>query len=250
MEVISIMSRKGGVGKTATAHALGAALMKRGKKVLFIDADGQCNLTLTMKAHEKGKNLFNVFMGECSLKDAIEQTSNGYIIPGNEDLQAIDVMLRDPDPNLILKRCIKDISKDFDYCIIDTSAALGRISRNVINISDKIVIPLNADIYSFQGIRRVIDAIEHVKAKDKSRAVVSGLLITQFDPRTTISKDLSKELKEIAANNGTRVFESKIRQCVKIREAAISQTDIYSYAPKSNAAVDYESFTNELLKAE
>jgi chromosome partitioning protein len=248
METVIILSRKGGVGKTATAHALGAALMKRKKRVLFIDADGQCNLTLTMKADEEQSNLYDVLSKESTLKSAIQETEGGYIIPGNEMLHAADITLKGSDKNLILREALKEVSKQFDYCIIDTPAALGVVTMNCLIAADKIIVPVRADIYSLQGISRMVDALETVKKNCGSKAKISGFLVTMCNPRTRISKQMIEGLENIAKRLNTRVYKSIIRNCTALPEAALQQTDIYSYDPGSNAAADYKAFVEEFIK--
>lgn len=247
METVIVLSRKGGVGKTATAHALGAALMKRKKRVLFIDADGQSNLTLTMKADEEQSNLYDVLSKESTLKKAIQETEGGYIIPGNEMLHAADITLKGSDKNLILREALKEVNRQFDYCIIDTPAALGVVTMNCLIAADKIIVPLQADIYSLQGISRMVEALETVKANCGSKAKISGFLVTRHNPRTVLSKQMLEDLEKIAKNLKTRVFNTKIRECTAIKEAALQQTDIFSYAPGSNAAKDYNDFVEEFL---
>lgn len=248
METVIVLSRKGGVGKTATAHALGAALMERKKRVLFIDADGQSNLTLTMKADEEQSNLYDVLSKESTIKEAIQETENGYIIPGNEMLHAADITLKGANKSLILKEALKEVSRQFDYCIIDTPAALGIVTMNCLAAADKIIVPLQADIYSLQGISRMMEAVETVRANCGSKAKISGFLLTRYNPRTTLSKQMLEDLEKIAKRLKTKVFDSKIRECTAIKEAALQQTDIFSYAPGSNAASDYREFVEEFLK--
>ena len=248
METIIILSRKGGVGKTATAHALGAALMKRNKRVLFIDADGQSNLTLTMKGSEDNLSLYDVLNRESTIKRAIQETEGGYIIPGNEMLHAADMMLKGTDKNLILREALKEVSKQFDYCIIDTPAALGVVTMNCLIAADKIIVPLQADIYSLQGIARMVEALETVKESCGSKAKISGFLVTRYNARTVLTKQMLEDLEKIAKSLKTRVYKSKIRECTAIKEAALQQTDIFSYAPGSNAAKDYNDFVEEFIE--
>ncbi len=248
METVIVLSRKGGVGKTATAHALGAALMEHKKRVLFIDADGQSNLTLTMKADEEQSNLYDVLSKESTIKEAIQETENGYIIPGNEMLHAADITLKGANKSLILKEALKEVSRQFDYCVIDTPAALGIVTMNCLAAADKIIVPLQADIYSLQGISRMMEAVETVRANCGSKAKISGFLLTRYNPRTTLSKQMLEDLEKIAKRLKTKVFDSKIRECTAVKEAALQQTDIFSYAPGSNAASDYREFVEEFLK--
>lgn len=248
METIVILSRKGGVGKTATAHALGAALMQRKKRVLFIDADGQCNLTLTMRASKEQSNLYDVLCKKSSIKAAIQETEGGYIIPGNEKLHAADIKLNGSEESYRLQEALKEISKQFDYCVIDTPAALGVVTMNCLIAADKIIVPVKADIYSIQGIESIIKALETVQRSWGSKAKLSGFLVTMYNARTVLSKQILEGLEKRTKEYKTRVYNSKIRNCTALQEAALERTDIFSYAPRSNAANDYKDFVEEFIK--
>ena len=248
MQIIAILNRKGGVGKTATVHALGAALMQRKKKVLFIDADGQSNLTLSLNAREDAKGLSDVFHEKCTIKEAIQKTEGGYIIPGNEELQTLDVTLVVEKKANYLKQALKDLDNMFDYCIIDTPAALGMITINCLAAADKVIIPAQADIYSVQGLNRLLGTIQDLKTLKGIDVNVSGVLLTRFNPRTVISKQLSEDLEGLTRHYKTKVFKARIPECNAIREAAMMQEDIFSYAPGSKAAEEYMNFVNEFLK--
>ncbi len=244
METIVVWSRKGGVGKTATVHALGSALQKRKKKVLFIDCDGQGNLTLTMRADEDEKTMFDVFNQEEKLSQVIQETESGHICAANEMLQTLDNDLEAD----ILKKELKKVSSSYDYCVIDTPAALGKVTINCLLAADKIIIPVEADLYSAQGIPRITDTIESLKKSFNTRLQISGFLVTRYSNRTNLNRQNLESLKQIAKAEGTKTFNTPIRECIAIKEAAQMQTDIFSYAPRSNAAIDYDNFVKEFLK--
>lgn len=248
MKTVILLSRKGGVGKTATAHALGAGLAKRKKRVLFIDADGQANLTLSLKGNEEGIGLYEVLSQENTLKDAMQKTDCGYLVPANEILQAADTTLNGKNRQNRLRDALRSVEKDFDYCIIDTPAALGIVTINCLVAADKVIVPLQLDIYSLQGINRLCKALEVVQKDCGSKARISGFLVTRCKPNTNLSRQLLETLEKIAKNVNARVYESKIRECNAIMEAALNQTDIYEHAPRSNAAYDYEKFVDEFIK--
>ena len=245
METIVVWSRKGGVGKTATVHALGAALMKRKKKVLFVDCDGQSNLTLTLKADEEAKTMYDVLTKEAKLAQAIQRTECGHICAANEMLQTLD---NDLDPEILRKELERE-SNLYDYCVIDTPAALSKVTINCLIAADKIIIPVEADLYSIQGIPRILETLETVKKGFNTRAKISGFLVTRYSGRSNLSRQNLESLKNIAKNKGTKVFDTPIRECIAIKEAKQQQKDIFAYAPKSNAAIDYDSFVNEFLKS-
>lgn len=244
MKTIVIWSRKGGVGKTATAHALGAALMKQGQKTLFIDCDGQCNLTLTLNAAEERNNMFDVFTGQTSIENAIQEQEGGDIIAASELLQTIN---EDLEPDFLINE-LKKLREIYDYCIIDTPAALGMITINCVIAANEIIIPVEADLYSMQGIPRIMESLETIKRNYYTKAHISGFLATRYNGHTNIGRQNLESLKQIAKSQGTKVFNTPIRECTAVKEAKQEQKDIFTYAPKSNAAKDYSEFINEFLQ--
>lgn len=247
MEIIAIMSRKGGVGKTATAHALGAGLMKRGYRVLFVDLDGQANLSYALKATEDGNNSFHLLTHEAEAGEAIQQLEEGDIIPGNEILQTADKVIDDTGKEYRLKESLDPIRRKYDYIIIDTPAALGTVTINALVAANKVIIPLKADAYSMQGISRQMDIITAVKKYCNPKLKIEGFLITQYKGRANLPQQFSNAIEELAKKEKTKLFKTRIRDCMPINEAAAFRTNIFDYAPGSNGAKDYDAFINEFL---
>lgn len=242
METIAVINRKGGIGKTTTAHALGAGLHRRGYSVLFIDLDSQGNLTFATGA-PRGHNCMEFLTGARDKADLIEHTESGDIVPAGDELATADLVLKS---EYLLSSALKGLN--YDYVIIDTPAALGRLNANALTAADSVIIPAWADIYSLQGIGLLYDLINAVKASSNKRLKVKGFLLVQYNPRSTLSKDMKESLEEFAEKLGTRVFTSYIRKNDKVKEAQCMRKDIFSYAPKSNAAKDYDAFINEFLQ--
>lgn len=247
MKAITVLSRKGGTGKTTTVHALGSGLIKQGKRVLFVDMDGQANLTLTFGANENELNAYDLLCNKADIKDTIQQTAQGDIIPGNELLHASEKFLEGANDTFILSKALEEIKKQYDYCIIDTPAALGMVTINSIIAADKIIVPVQADLYSVQGVPRIMETFEAIKESCGEKRKIDGLLITRYNPRTTISKSIFNDLQEIAAKYKTKVYNTTIRECAALKEAELMQQNIFDYAPKSNGAKDYTEFINEFV---
>ena len=245
MEVVAIVNRKGGVGKTATAQALGAGLLKRKKKVLFIDLDSQTNLTYGTGADLNGVNSMDVLTGEATAQEAIQHTPQGDIIAGSETLAAADAAIDGTGKEYRLKESIEGLK--YDYIIIDTPAQLGTLTVNALTAANSVIIPVQAEVYSLQGIGQLNKSIEAVKKYCNPSLSIRGILITRYNGRAVISKDMQSNLKEAAEQLNTRLYKNPIRECVSIKEAQASQQDIFSYAPRSNAAKDYEDFIKEFL---
>lgn len=247
METIAIVSRKGGTGKTATAHALGAGLTKRGYRVLYVDLDSQKNLSFTLKADTDGAGNMEVLTGSTTAAEAIQHTEQGDIIAGSSRLSAADLNLTETGKEYQLKEALEKVKKLYDYIIIDTPAALNILTVNALTASTGIVIPVQADAYSMQGLTQIVEEVDTVKKYCNPRLKIKGILITRYSGRAILSQTVRQDLQETAKTLKTRLYTEPIRECVTIKEAAIVQQNIFDYAPKSKAAKDYDSFINEFL---
>lgn len=248
MEVIAIVNRKGGVGKTATAQALGAGLIKKGCSVLYIDLDSQTNLTYGLGADAGGLSSMDVLAGDATAQEAIQHTQQGGVIAGAEALAGADAAIDGTGKEYRLKEALEGLQ--YDYCIIDTPAALGTLTVNALTAADSVIIPVQAEVYSLQGIGQLSKTIETVKKYCNRNLYIRGILITRYNGRAIISRDMQANLEDAAQQLKTRLYSTPIRECVSIKEAQASQQDIYSYAPRSNAAKDYAAFIEEFTERE
>ena len=246
MEVVAIVNRKGGVGKTATAQALGAGLARKKKKVLYIDLDSQTNLSYGLGADAAGLNSMDVLTGEATATEAIQHTPQGDVIAGSEALAGADATIDGTGKEYRLKEAIDGLQ--YDYIIIDTPAQLGTLTVNALTAANSVVIPVQAEVYSLQGIGQLSKTIEAVKKYCNHDLYIRGILVTRYNGRAVISRDMLSNLEDIARQLNTKLYSTPIRECVAIREAKAIQQDIYTYAPRSNAAKDYEAFIKEFTE--
>lgn len=247
MKVISIVNRRGGVGKTATAHAIGAGLSHRGYKVLFIDLDSQSNLTFDTGAIASDKTSLELLQGTATATDAIQSTPSGDIIPASPNLALADMLLQDTGKEYRLKEAIAPVKRKYDYIIIDTPPALGIITTNALTASDTVIIPAQAEIHSIQGIALLSEAITAVKKYTNPALKIAGIVITRYNGRAILSKDMKENLYRTAELLKTKVFSTPIRECIAVKEAQALRQDIFTYAPRSNATKDYNAVIDELL---
>ncbi len=247
MKVIVIASRKGGTGKTATAHALSAGLMRRGNKVLMIDLDSQGNLTFSTGAENSPYTLLDALTGKVPAEQILQHTDQGDLLPASPNLAAADTVLIHTGKEYALRDLLEPIKGRYDYAVIDTPAQLGVTTIAALTAADDVIIPVQADIFSLAGIDLLIDAIGAVKKYTNPALNVRGVLITRYNGRSNISKDMREMLDQMARRLDTKLFNSAIRECVAVKEAAALQRDIFSYAPRSNAAKDYTAFIDELM---
>lgn len=247
-EITAIVNRKGGVGKTATAHALGVGLVKRGFRVLFIDLDSQCNLTFDLRCDSFRNGALEVLSGTAPIKEAMVETVSGaFLVPASPSLAGADKTLTDIGKEYRLKEAIEPIKDDFDYIIIDTPPALGILTVNALTVADSLIIPAQPEVHSLQGIGLLNETIEPIKRYCNQHLKVKGILITRYNGRTTLSKDMKSNLESIADTMHTKVFSCPVRECTAIKEAQAVRENIFDYAPKSNGTQDYNKMVDEYL---
>lgn len=245
--IIAIVNRRGGVGKTATAHAIGAGLAKRGNKVLFVDLDSQCNLTFDTGAQTGRNSVMEVLTGTATAAAAIQKTPGADIMPASPSLAAADLNIDGTGKEYRLKEALEKIKGDYDHIIIDTPPALGVLTVNALTAADICVIAAQAEVHSLQGIALLNESIELVRKYTNHSLRIGGIVCTRYNGRAVLSRDMIYNLENAAAEIGTRVYNTKIRECISIKEAQAMQQSIFDYAPKSNAAADYEELINEIM---
>lgn len=246
-QTITIANRRGGVGKTATAHALGAGLLRRGLRVLFVDLDSQCNLSYDLGVEEPEASSLEVLEGSIEASEAIIHTERGDLLPASPTLATSDKVIDGVGKEYRLRDALQSVARKYDYIIIDTPPALGVLTVNALTASNKVIIPAQAEIHSLQGLEQLYKTIDAVKHFTNRRLKVEGVLLTRYVGRSIISQDMRSNFEELASVISTKVFSTPIRECTAIKEAQATQTSIFDYAPKSNASKDYNAFIEEFL---
>ena len=246
--IFAIAQQKGGTGKTTTAHAIGAGMARAGKRVLFIDLDGQKNLTYTLKAlNHDGATAADVLLGKATAESAIIQNPAGDtacdLIPASDKL-AIHTLTGD-DWQFALSKAIEPIKAKYDVIIIDTPPQLGQILACTLTAATDVIIPTHPDFFSLQGVNQILQTIEQARAINPALKT-AGVLITKYSQRKALSRDTAALIEQTAKAHKTKVFKTKIRECIALAETAATQTDIFTYAPKSNAATDYSNLLMEI----
>lgn len=248
-KTVAIANRKGGVGKTATAHALGAGLLRRGRRVLFIDLDSQCNLTDALGVDVKTveASSLDVLEGSSEASEAIIQTEGGDLLPATPQLATADKVIDGVGKEYRLRDALQPIARRYDFIIIDTPPALGVLTINALTASNKVIIPAQADLYSLTGIEQLYGTIGAIQHFTNKKLKIDGILVTRYVGRSIISKDMRSNLEDVAKIIETKVYKTSIRECIAVKEAQATHKDIFSYSLKSNASKDYEAFIEEFL---
>lgn len=252
MQIVSIINQKGGVAKTTTALNLAYGLYIRQKaKVLLIDTDSQTNLTFTMGATNSKYSLLDLLTNkDIDIKDSIQNINGIDFIRADKQLSNIDIYLKDTGKEYKLKEKIAPIKKNYDYIIIDTPPALNLITINSLVASSQALITSQADYYSLQGIRDIYDNMQSIKKYCNKDLKLNGILLTRYNERTNLTKQLTDLMEELAKELKTKVYKAKIRESIIVKESQAVRQNIFEYSKNSNVAMDYMDFIKEYIKGE
>lgn len=250
MIIYSIINQKGGVGKSTTALAIGAGLSLKGYSVLYVDLDAQGNLSYTMGASTQGYNAMGVLQRPDTARSEVQHLEQGDIIASSPALAGADAVITETGKEYRLKEALEGLSGDYDYCIIDTPPALGILTVNALTACGGVIIPAQADIYSLQGISQLNNTLQTVKRYCNPALSILGIVLTRYNGRAIIRREVAEMLEQTARGLNTKLYKSRIRECTALVEAQATKQNIYSYAPRSNAAADYKALVAEILGEE
>ena len=248
MEIISVNITKGGCGKTTTVQMLGEILSKEyGKKVLCIDTDPQCNLTTVsgidlMECQEH--NLYTLLKEESTLEECIVKSKYYDIIAGSLLLAYADTEFNQLGREYLLKERIE--KANYDVILIDTPPSLRLLNIMSLTSSTKIIIPTECSYLAMIGLDQLSNTIESVRKHSNKELEIAGILLIKYSSRANINNAVLNGLEKMSAKMNTKVFESKIRETVKIKESQSQQEPIIDWDSSCSAVVDYYSFVKDL----
>ena len=246
--VLTITNQKGGVGKTTTAAALCGILTEKKKKVLAIDLDPQGNLSFSLGANDDGLTVHDVFMGKASVSECIQKTSNCDVISSNILLSGCELELTQVGREYILMEKLEEILDLYDYIILDTPPALSILTINAYTACNDLIIPMTAEILSLQGIAQLKDTIFAVKRYYNRSLSIRGILLTKYNGRILLTKEVEEMVKIVAEQLKTTIFDAKIPSSVAVAEAPAHQKTLNLYAPKAKATAAYQQLARELYR--
>jgi chromosome partitioning protein len=248
MSIISIINYKGGTGKTTTALNFGAALAKKRNKVLLLDFDSQCNLSLSKGIRNSEKHIGNVLAKKATIEESIVELDNFSLVPSTDDLLDFEFGIsNEPGREFIAQEFLNGVRDKFDYIIIDCPPSLGLLSINSLVAADYFIVPMQAENFAFIGLDSILNATQKVTDRMNPKLKLAGILLAKFAPRTKFAKAI---ISNILANDRLKdkLFDSYIRQDISLMESPAFGQTVFEYAPRSRGTRDYKNFANEFLK--
>jgi len=250
--VFAIANQKGGVGKTTTAINLGASLAANDLRVLIIDSDPQGNATTGLgvpKAPDR-PSLYHVLLGDEPILSAIVSTElEGLdLVPADKNLIGANLELVDlQEREFRLRERLKPVRNDYHYILIDCPPALDLLTLNALIAADSVLVPIQCEFFALEGISELMDTIDRVRDSFHHPLEIEGILLTMYDDRTNLTRQVAADLKEFFAD---QVFATAIPRSVRLAEAPSFGKPILTYDPRSRGAESYIKLAKEILDNE
>lgn len=248
-KIVAIINQKGGVGKSTTAINLAAALGEMGKQVLLVDLDpqGNCSSGLGIEKSLIQQCIYDVLLNDVPIEDVIipDITEGVDIAPATINLAGAEVeLVAEMARENRLKDAVGSMRGRYDFVLVDCPPSLGLLTVNALVAADKLLIPIQCEFYALEGVTKLLESMKRVKSRLNPTLDIYGILLTMYDSRTTLSKQVVDEVREYF---GRLVFSTPIPRTVKLSEAPSFGQPITQYDPKGRGALSYIELAKEVI---
>ena len=247
--VVALANQKGGVGKSTTAINLAASLAFQDQRVLLIDLDPQGNASSGLGI-DRGSitiSIYDVLLKESPLEDAVEPTSvlNLFVVPATIDLAGSEIELVSMfSRETRLRSAISELDSEFDVVLIDCPPSLGLLTVNALTAADEVLIPIQCEYYALEGLSQLLRNVELVSANLNPELKVGGVVLTMYDGRTKLSKEVAEQVRDYF---GETAYRTVIPRSVRLSEAPSYGEPIEAFDPMSRGAIAYRQLGREFL---
>jgi chromosome partitioning protein len=252
MKIVAVINQKGGVGKTTTTVSLGAALARLGKQVLLLDLDPQANLTLHVDRRPdlETSTVTQLLVEDRPLAELVQPTTTPgmFVVPADTSLGGVEQVLANRiGRETVLREAFEayDGGREFDYVLIDCPPSLGVLSANALVAAHEVVVPMQTEYFSLQGMAKLTEVIQLVRRRLNPELDILCVLPCMVDLRTRLTGEV---MENIRSHFGERLSEAFIRNNVKLAESPSFGATIFDHAPDSNGALDYWEFGRDFLR--
>ncbi len=248
-KIVSFSNQKGGVGKTTSCVNISAQIANKGKKVLMIDMDPQGNATsgLGLQKSKIKNTIYDVIIGRCDISEAIIKTKfkNLSVIPANIALAGAEIELQELNEELkFIELGLDSIKENYDYIFIDCPPSLGMLTIKALSVSDGVVIPMQCEFYSLEGMSQLLNTVKKIKTLYNPDLQLVGILLTMYNGRLTLTGQVVAELKKYYAD---KLFKVPISRTVRISEAPGYGEPICYHDPYGKGSLEYAAVAKELM---